>query len=156
MIGEIKMRYLSTYALFERVSKEAKLFESVDDDLIISELEDICVELNDMNIITQCQYNAVNPKYPPSSSIREHISVELEKAGSDYNEYTEDLKWGDIHDVILRVLEFMDSNGWKPSYFIFDGEANHTEFISFDEIINWLNFRNDYVLSSLKIDFIRK
>lgn len=127
-----------------------------DTNFIISELEDICVELNDMNIITQCNYNLPNPKHPPSPSIREHISVELEKATSDYRGDMEEFKWVEIHDTILRILEFMNSNGWKPSYFIFDGESNHTEFLSFNKIIEWLNFRKDYLLFSLKIDFIRK
>lgn len=134
------MRYLKPYKILESWNRK------LDDNLIISELEDICLELNDMNIITQCQHNKINPKHTPMSNMREHISVVLENTNSDYSEY--------IEDVVLRILEFMNSNGWKPSYFIFDGEAEHTEFVSFSKIIDW--FPNKMYHIGLKIDFIRK
>lgn len=123
-------------------------------DNIISDLEDICLELDDMGVRTVCKHNVPNTKYAPLPGQREHISVGLEEEYSD--DYKEELTFGKVEDIIFRILNYMKSCGWKPSYVIFDGEAYHIEHreSAIEYFIN--NFKSNYVLSGLQIDFIRE
>lgn len=121
---------------------------------IISDLEDICLELNDMGVRTVCKHNVPNTKYAPLPGQREHISVGLEEEYSD--DYKEEITFGKVEDVIFRILNYMKSCGWKPSYVIFDGESYHIEHreSAIEYFIN--NFKSNYVLGGLQIDFIRE
>ena len=146
--------------------KRIKLYEDFNGvDSIIQNLEDICLELNDKGIRTECKYHRETPyhrlmrlEYKPkasTSSGREHISVGLEEdLYSD--DYKEEMVFGKIQDVVLRILDYMKSCDWKPSFVIFDGESYHIEKNT-EGAIQWLlkNFKSDSVLSGLTINFIR-
>ena len=133
-----------------------KLYEDFNGvDSIIQNLEDICLELNDKGIRTECSHNVPNKKYAPLPGQREHISVGLEEdLYSD--DYKGEMVFGKIQDVVLRILDYMKSCGWKPSFVIFDGVSYHIEKNT-EDAIQWLlkNFKSEGVLSGLTINFIR-
>lgn len=141
-----------------------KLYEDFNGvDSIIQNLEDICLELNDNGIRTECKYHRETPyhrlmrlEYKPkaiTSSGREHISVGLEEEYSD--DYKEEITFGDVDEVILRIVDYMKSEGWKPSWVMFDGESHHIEHRQSAIEYFMKNFKSESVLSGLTINFIR-
>lgn len=139
--------------------KWIKLYEDFEDvDTIIDNLKDICLELNDDDIRTECSHNVPSKKYAPLPGQREHISVGIEESyitgDLPFADYV--LTFGKIQDVVFRIINYMKSCGWKPSYVIVDGESYHIEHreSAIEYFIN--NFKSNYVLGGLQIDFIRE
>jgi hypothetical protein len=62
-----------------------------------------------------------------------------------------ELTFGEVEDVVYRIIEYMKSSGWKPSYIIFDGESHHIEHI--EHFMK--KFKSETVLSGMTITFIR-
>lgn len=112
--------------------KHIKLFESwkgfFEPNNIVRELEDICLELNDIDIHTECFW------FPPlvilGTKSGGYISVGMEKndMGGDY---IEPMRWSDISEVVERIMEFIESEGWYLTSISLDGDtlrqaqANH-------------------------------
>ena len=147
--------------------KRLKLFEYFNEvDSIIENLEDICLELRDKGLRTECKYHKETPYHrlmrqeynvkTSTSSGREHISVGLEEEYSDPFDYKGEMVFGEVQDVVLRILDYMKSCGWKPSWIMFDGESHHIEKNT-EYAIQWLdkNFKSESVLGGLTINFIR-
>lgn len=135
--------------------KRIKLYEDFNGvDSIIQNLEDICLDLNDKGIRTECSHNVPSKKYAPLPGQREHISVGLEE--EYFDDYKEEITFGKVKDSVLRILDYMKSCGWKPSFVIFDGESYHIEKNT-EGAIQWLvkNFKPESVLSGLQINFIK-
>jgi hypothetical protein len=142
--------------------KWIKLYEDFDSvNTIIDNLKDICFELNDDGIRTECKHNVPSKKYAPLPGQREHISVGLEETyitgDLPFVDYIEELTFGKIQNVVFRILDYMKSCGWKPSYVIVDGESYHIEKNT-ESAMLWLSnhFKLESVLRGLQIDFIRE
>ena len=74
--------------------KWIKLFESYKDiKNILNELDDICLELNDIGILT-------NAFYHNKSNI---ISIDMDGVESV-------IKWGDIYDILDRIITYLVSS----------------------------------------------
>ena len=136
---------------------EGHTFESVEhatSKAIVSDVNDICLELNDINIENRCHYY--------SGKERPYILFGLEP--QFLNDYVDDILWYNVEDVVLRVLDYMDSEGWKPSYIIIDAEAaggvflTKTHHVEHKDAKDFLakNLRDESVFCGLQIDFIEK
>lgn len=126
--------------------KYLKLYENFNVDDIISNLKDICLELNDEGIKTECEHNGPNAKYAPLPGQRENIVARVNG--------TDELKWSDINNVIFRMIDYMNDSGWKPSYVIIDDDSRWIETVDAEEYLS-NHFKDEWVFSGLKIDFIR-
>lgn len=112
--------------------KHIKLFESwkefFEPNNIVRELEDICLELNDIDINTECYW------FPPlvilGTKSGGYISVGMEKNDMD-GDYIDAIAWSDISEVVERIMEFIESEGWYLTSISLDGDtlrqaqANH-------------------------------
>ena len=135
--------------------KYLKLYENFNVYDIIQNLKDICLELNDEDIRTQCEHNEPNKKYAPLPGQRENISVGLERESSgDMYEFSDELKWSDINNVIFRMIDYMNDSGWKPSYVIIDDDSRWIETVDAKEYLS-NHFKDEWVFTGLKIYFIR-
>jgi hypothetical protein len=129
------MRYLK---LFES-------FTSIDD--LVQDAKDICLELNDDGITTKCYYN---PPYVINSNIHpEFISIGMERLVSDENDYYDVLSWGEINEVIDRLIYYFESNNWKLSSILIDGD----NLINPKEWIESLRKKVHYSFTGITINF---
>jgi hypothetical protein len=141
------MKYLSRFKLFESKSEIKKL---------VSDIQDMCLELNDIEIHTDCEYHNIE------SLRKEYISLSIERElPDDLDDYTGDyltsrwIDWSIVEDTVLIVLEYMKSNGWKPSYIMIDGENHNVEKLDVEK--DFLHKFESHSPSfwGLQFDFIR-
>ena len=131
------MKYLK---LFENYKKT-----SVED--TTNNLKDICQELNDNYIRTECYYNnpyVVDSKYQPG-----FMTVGMEKMESE-NQYLDALSWGEISETIDRIIDYMKSENWKLSSLLIDGD----NLINPEQWIENLRNKEHYSFTGLTINFI--
>lgn len=140
------MKYLKTYTLFESNELYYKGLTDYQKWDIILELQDISLEVNDIGIETECYYNnpyIVNSKIHPG-----FISVGMQR----YNQ-TDNLliHWSEISDTIKRIIGYMESQSWKASSLLIDGEriTDPVEWIKIVEDEYYNRFR----LYGLTINF---
>lgn len=132
--------------------KHIKLFESfISKEDLVKDGNDICLELNDNNIRTECYYR--DPYVYDGKSHPGFITVQMERT-----EYEDDdmgygmagiLEWREVEEVVDRLIEYFESNGWNLSTIMTDG----------DNLIHpkkWIeNLRKRvYTFSGLTINFI--
>ena len=135
--------------------KYIKLFESfssIED--LVQDAKDICLELNDANIRTECYYN--NPYVVDGKSHPGFIKVGMERT-----EYEDDdmgyglagyLEWHEIEEVVDRLIEYFESNGWKLSKIMMDGD----NLINPKEWIETLRKKVSYTFSGISISFTQE
>lgn len=113
---------------------------------IVRNLNDICLELNDININTECEYF---PKILVSGSISGgYISVGMEKV--DFTDYNDALSWGDVSETIDRIIDYMKSENWKLSSLLIDSD----NLINPEQWIENLRNKEYYSFIGLTINFI--
>ncbi len=151
------MKHLTSYKLWESDSDD-----SVDPNDLVSDINDICLELNDKYIRTECQYNPLEQR--TTTVRREYIMFGLEKELSDDDletymdvddSYSDEIHWSEVEDSVLRVLDYMLSNNWSPSYVILDSESHYVENKNIKEFFSKTFDRPDRIFSGLQKDFIR-
>ncbi len=135
--------------------KYIKLFESfISKEELVQDANDICLELNDNNIRTECYYN--NPYVLDGKSQPGFITVGMEKMyGDEEWSYDADiLEWHEVEEVVDRLIEYFESNGWKLSVIMTDGD----NLINPKEWVETLRKKapngKNYVFSGLTINFI--
>jgi hypothetical protein len=151
------MKYLQSY----------KIFENFDTNDLVQDVRDMLLELNDMDLTTVCEHY-LEKQGPKGTNVRDYISIGLEKELSDDpNVWQQDIKWLDVSEVIYRVLDWMSSNDWKPSYIILDGESYPVELKDAKDFLtkkfnHYASFKQrlgrrevSAVFSTLQIDFVR-
>ncbi len=121
------MRYLKKYTLFERVSKETNMFESIDivEDYnqLISILQDLTLDIKDKDL-------RVDVIKLSLLGIKIRIAKNEEVYGGRFNLY-------DIKDEIIQIVDFMDSEGWVIDYAgVVDASGIHNVLIRDNMIIN--------------------
>lgn len=149
------MKHINRFKLFEDKSEINKL---------ISDVKDMCLELNDIGLNTECHLRSVLTK--PRVS-REYISLSIERElydDTDFGDYLanrrlilQDLPWIDwvvVKDVVITILEYMKDNGWKPSYIILDGDYHRVEDLDVGEDFLHI-FEPNRKFWGLQFDFIR-
>jgi hypothetical protein len=147
------MKYLQSY----------KIFENFDTNDLVQDVRDMLLELNDMDLTTVCEHY-LEKQGPKGTNVRDYISVGLEKMVRCWQQ---DIKWLDVSEVIYRVLDWMSSNDWKPSYIILDGESYSVELKDAKDFLtkkfnHYASFKQrlgrreiSAVFSTLQIDFVR-
>ena len=127
--------------------KYIKLFESfssIED--LVQDAKDICLELNDANIRTEC-YGKSHPGFI--------------KVGMERTEYEDDdmgyglagyLEWHEIEEVVDRLIEYFESNGWNLSKIMMDGD----NLINPKEWIETLRKKVSYTFSGISISFTQE
>ena len=104
------MRHLKSYTLFERVSKETKIFENID--TIINDFKDILLELTDENFNIRVE-KGDHHAYSKS------ISIIISKDGGNFDFWTErnigeltPFRLIEVKEYLLRILDYAKSEGW--------------------------------------------
>jgi hypothetical protein len=103
------MKHIKSYTLYERVSKETKLFESKFDEFkyIIDTLKDICIDFEDNN----CSY-----RIEPSNDIRIKVMA-LQGKGEVFQDINMPF-YIDV-DIDMRItIEPKPGNRYFPEWFI--------------------------------------
>jgi hypothetical protein len=110
------MKYLKSYTLYERVSKKTKIFESSDptESKIYQDIHDILLELNDNGIWTEI---VPVEGYDPITfdAIEDSYEVTIQGAFSSLFRLShhDSIKWGDIEEVALRLIDYLESEGYS-------------------------------------------
>lgn len=129
------MKYLKTFEDVSTLPQE-----------IVRNLNDICLELNDININTNCEYF---PKMLVAGTISGgYISVGIEKV--DFTDYNDVLSWGDVSETIDRIVDYMKSENWKLSSLLIEGD----NLINPEQWIENLRNKEHYSFTGLTINFI--
>lgn len=104
------MRHLKSYTLFERVSKETKIFENID--IIINDFRDILLELTDENFNIRVE-KGDHHAYSKS------ISIIISKDGGNFDFWTErnigeltPFRFIEVKEYLLRILSYAKDEGW--------------------------------------------
>jgi len=143
------MKHIKRFRLFENQSDINKL---------ISDVNDMCLELNDIDIHTECEYNPETQKL--SGIRREYISLMIEKELYDTPEFGADyltsrwIDWVSVKDILITVLEYMKDNGWKPQFIILDGDYHRVEDLDVKEEFLHI-FEPNRKFWGLEFDFIQ-
>jgi len=133
--------------------KYLKLFESFSSiEELVQEAKDICLELNDVNIRTECYYN--NPYVLNSEPHPGFITVGMERT-----EFEDDdmgyslagyLEWREVEEVVDRLVDYFESNNWNLVSIMTDGD----NLIHPKKWIENLRKRDSYTFSGLTINFV--
>ena len=133
--------------------KYLKLFESfssIED--LVQDAKDICLEINDVNIRTVCQYN--NPYDGDGKSQPGFITIGMERTEFEDDDMgyglAGDLEWHEVEEVVDRLIDYFESNNWSLSTIMMDGD----NLINPKEWIETLRKKVSYTFSGLTINFI--
>lgn len=128
--------------------KYLKLFESfVSKEELIQDAKDICLELNDANIKTDCYYN--NPYVSGPGFIT--VGIErFEGDGDRYDEF-ELIEWHEVEEVVDRLVDYFESNDWILTSILMDGD----NLIDPKDWIKRLRNKDSYKFSGLTINFVK-
>lgn len=128
--------------------KRIKLFENWNNipQNIVRELEDICLELNDIDIQTECSW------FPPlvilGTTSGGYISVGMEKNDIGSSNYIDPINWNEISEIVDRIINYMKIESWYLSSITIDGDtlrqaqANH-----------FINTQSDYEFGGITFNF---
>ena len=99
------MKHLKSYTLYERVSKETKIFESTELDLkeILLELKDLGYTITHDDAIRGPGYDALNNLDNKSDSQLKSIWIKDNIKPSDWVE----LPWSELKEYALRIKDYL-------------------------------------------------
>jgi len=131
--------------------KYLKLFES-----LVQDAKDICLELNDANIRTECYYN--NPYVLDGKSQPGFITIGMERTEFEDDEdddcfwANENLvvEWHEVEEVVDRLIDYFELNNWNLYAIMMDDD----NLINPKEWIETLRKRVNYKFSGLTINFV--
>ena len=133
--------------------KYIKLFESfISKEELVQDANDICLELNDNNIRTECHYN--NPYVLDGKSQPGFITIGMER--TEFEDDEDDdcfylfVEWHEVEEVVDRLIEYIESNGWKLISILMDAD----NLINPKEWIETLRKKVNYTFSGLTINFV--
>lgn len=133
--------------------KYIKLFESfISKEELVQDANDICLELNDNNIRTECHYN--NPYVLDGKSQPGFITIVMER--TEFEDDEDDdcfylfVEWHEVEEVVDRLIEYFESNGWKLISILIDAD----NLINPKEWIETLRKKESYKFSGLTINFV--
>lgn len=128
-----------------------KLFEGFfKPNSLVMELEDICLELNDNDIHTECSW------FPPlvilGTYVGGYISVGMESSAFlNDSDYTEPIVWNQVSEVVDRMIDFMEYKGWYLSSMIVDGDTLLEKQANY-----FIKTQSDYEFSGITFNFKEK
>jgi len=134
--------------------KYLKLFESFSSiEELVQDAKDICLELNDANIRTECYYN--NPYVLNSEPHPGFITVGMERT-----EFEDDdmgyglagyLEWCEVEEVVDRLIDYFESNNWNLVSIMMDAD----NLINPKEWVEKLRKKESYTFSGLTVNFVK-
>ena len=134
--------------------KYLKLFESfssIED--LVQEAKDICLELNDANIRTECYYN--NPYVLNSEQHPGFITVGMERTEFEDDDMGYDLaaylEWREVEEVVDRLIDYFESNNWNLVSIMMDAD----NLINPKEWVEKLRKKESYTFSGLTVNFVK-
>ena len=131
------MRYLKTYTLYERVSKETKIFESVGGDL-----SDIFLEVNDELLWKAECWLGAERKGDPQKWV---VVIQTVDEDEEY-ELEGQTPPPVVIESIERAIDFMNGEGFTNYGITFDDEDdNRYEEISLEEVSDLDVWSNDII-----------
>jgi hypothetical protein len=134
---ERSMRYLKTYTLYERVSKETKIFESVGGDL-----SDIFLEVNDELLWKAECWLGAERKGDPQKWV---VVIQTVDEDEEY-ELEGQTPPPVVIESIERAIDFMNGEGFTNYGITFDDEDdNRYEEISLEEVSDLDVWSNDII-----------
>jgi hypothetical protein len=138
------MKYLKSYTLYERVSKKTKIFESSDptESKIYQDIHDILLELNDNGIWTEIV--PVEGYDPITFDAIESYEVTIQE-----ELIPETIKWGDIEEVVLRLIDYLESEGYSKLSIKVDYSVDREN----KEWVNQMSNKQEYEFESLTFYF---
>ena len=129
--------------------KYIKLFESfISKEELVQDANDICLELIDNNIRTECHYNN------DLIDFRSFITIGMER--TEFEDDEDDdcfylfVEWHEVEEVVDRLIEYFESNGWKLISILMDAD----NLINPKEWIETLRKKVNYTFSGLTINFV--
>ena len=124
------MKHLKPYTLFERVSKETKLFEDSHEEMmsmiygvnvikecdsIIEDIKDILLELSDSGLFTMVGYTPMTLTYSDKTpKIMVEVQGDLELCESNED---------DINSTFERIKDYVKSKGYPTGFGSWEREA---------------------------------
>ena len=143
------MKYLKSYTIFESSDPtESKIYQS---ELIFWVIHDILLELNDNGIWTEIvpvegydpiTFDAIEDSY--------EVTIQGELLDSDHHDsYLETIKWGDIEEVALRLIDYLESKGYSKLSIMVDGSVDREN----KEWVNKMKNKQEYEFDSLTFYF---
>jgi len=131
------MRYLKTYTLYERVSKETKIFESVGGDL-----SDIFLEVNDELLWKAECWLGAERKGDPQKWV---VVIQTVDEDEEY-ELEGQTPPPVVIESIERAIDFMNGEGFTNYGITFDDEDdNRYEEISLEEVSDLDVWPNNFI-----------
>lgn len=118
------MKYLKTYTLYERVSKETQIFEDFFSqyeerkvcDSIIADIKDIVLELSDIGLFTTVGYTPMTLTYKEKTpKMMVEIQGELDLCDSNEDE---------IDSTFERIKDYVKSLGYVTGFGSWERELN--------------------------------
>ena len=127
------MKYLKSYTLYERFSKETKLFESVESDVIKKDIEEICYDITDYG---KFRVN-IAPNPQRYSKNRWIILISL----ADHMDY-DGFLLSEVEDTLMRIKEYLGLGRFVNCEVLLVGEQNRLRlnYISDEDRKNNINF----------------
>ena len=97
------MKYIKTYTLYESVLKTKAFNESIDIPEVVNNCEDILLELDDQNFITNVIHT---PHYPGSNPETIVLKIRRKLIHGEYDE--ENLfKYSEIEEYVERTIDYL-------------------------------------------------
>jgi hypothetical protein len=139
------MRYLKTYNLYKRVSKDSKLFESSEENTKhIEMLKSLCYDLTDHDdysiIFSKKKYLSIGLLSVNISNNNLVSDENLEKYPELRYYKTEPFKYEQIKDCFESMIEYMDGENFEISRIVYSTPQDPASH-------NWLHYYNDGNLS---------
>jgi len=139
------MRYLKSYKIFESSDPtESKIYQDI---------QDILVELNDVGILTEIvPVDGYDPiTFDTIEEFKYEITIQGKLLDSDWDDsYYDPIKWGDIEEVVLRLVDFMKMKGYNGLSIMVDSRSY--EHSSKDWLAQMSN-KQEYEFDSLTFTF---
>ena len=122
------MKYLKSYTLYERFSKETKLFESVESDVVKKDIEEICYDITD--------YGRFRVGNVSTGSTR-MIFISL----ADHLDY-DGFLLSEVEDTLMRIKSYLGLGRFISCEVLLVGEQNRLRlnYISDEDRKNNINF----------------
>ena len=122
------MRHLKSYTIYERVSKDTKLFESVESDVVKKDIEEICYDITD--------YGRFRVGNVSTGSTR-MIFISL----ADHRDY-DGFLLSEVEDTLMRIKSYLGLGRFISCEVLLVGEQNRLRlnYISDEDRKNNINF----------------
>lgn len=102
-------------------------YEMTDFDKEVREVEaninDILLELNDLHITTSCNFTEGRVKHKGVYEPGYFFMIGIEKDANDYGPGIPLTTYGEVHEVLQRLVEYVDSVGWSNISMNIDGNT---------------------------------